>query len=67
MKTDPEINALKHRIRELEDIIEKKSPETSGMCPLMGIGGHLCNPECAWYIKGRGCSVSIIARDISGR
>ncbi len=67
MKTNPEINTLKHRIRELEGIIGKKSQETPGMCPLMGIGGHLCNPDCAWYIEGRGCSVSIIARDISWR
>lgn len=67
MKTDPEINALKHRIRELEGIIGKKSQETPGMCPLMGPTGKLCNTGCAWYIKERrGCAIAILARD-SGR
>jgi hypothetical protein len=67
MKTNPEMDVLKHRIRELEGIIEKNDQKTSGMCPLMGVSGHLCNSDCAWYIKGRGCAVAIIARDTSGR
>ena len=57
----------KAQIDSLERQAEKQDREPSGMCPLMGIGGHLCTPDCAWYIKGRGCAVSIIARDISGR
>lgn len=46
---------------------EKKNRETDGMCPIQGSEGYQCTPDCAWYIKGRGCAVAIIARDISGR
>lgn len=52
------------QIDRLERQAEKQDKETYGMCPLMGIGGHLCNPECAWYIKGRrACAITVLARD----
>ena len=55
------------QIDRLERQAEKQDKETYGMCPLMGSTGHLCNTDCAWYIKERrGCAIAILARD-SGR
>lgn len=62
---EPELT--REQIDYLEREAEKQDKVTYGMCPLVGLGGHICNPDCAWYIKGRGCAVAIIARDISGR
>jgi len=33
-----------------------------GICPIMGVGGHQCEPDCAWYIEGQGCAIPVIAR-----
>ena len=58
----------KAQIDSLERQAEKQDREPSGMCPLMGIGGHLCTPDCAWYIKGRrSCAITVLARDMGER